>query len=306
MPKKIDLTGQVFGFLTVLKESEKKEKEKEIYWECQCQCGKITRVRGSLLRKGKVKSCGCLNAKAISEKRTINLVGQQFNRLTVIERVENRNKIVYWKCKCSCGNIVEVSSWNLRSGHTQSCGCLQKENTSKESVIDIAGKRFGNLLVLRQGESKNGKAYWICQCDCGKIKEIAGIYLRNGNVKSCGCLISSGEKYIEETLNKLEIKYEKQKFYKGLIGVGGGLLRFDFYLPDYNLLIEYQGKQHYTQYYRFGGEEEYNKRIEHDRRKREYCKENNIDLLEIPYWKYNQIEEIFNKIKQEENNENSN
>ena len=64
------------------------------------------------------------------------MVGNKFGRLTVIERAEDRftcsgYKIICWKCKCECQNITIVEGKKLKSGHTRSCGCLQKENTSK-------------------------------------------------------------------------------------------------------------------------------------------------------------------------------
>ena len=59
----------------------------------------------------------------------IDLTGQKFNRLTVLERVENdKNGCVRWLCRCDCGNEVAVSASNLKNGHTQSCGCLNHEN----------------------------------------------------------------------------------------------------------------------------------------------------------------------------------
>lgn len=63
--------------------------------------------------------------------KRIDLAGQRFGRLTAIEFTGTRKKQSYWRCRCDCGAICIVSSGHLRSGHTQSCGCIQKENTSK-------------------------------------------------------------------------------------------------------------------------------------------------------------------------------
>jgi len=99
-----------------------------------------------------------------------------------------------------------------------------------------------------------------------------------------------------------ENKYNKnyyipQKTFEGLLGLGNGLLSYDFYLPKYNLLIEYQGEQH--ERYIEGFHESYDdflKQVEHDRRKCEYTYNNNINFLEIWYWDYNKIEEILERI----------
>lgn len=60
MSKLIDLTGQKFGKLTVIKRAENNAKHGEIQWICKCDCGNIVTVIGKLLRNGEVKSCGCL------------------------------------------------------------------------------------------------------------------------------------------------------------------------------------------------------------------------------------------------------
>ena len=83
--------------------------------------------------------------------------------------------------------------------------------------------------------------------------------------------------------------------YDDLFGVNGGKLSYDFYLPKYNLLIEGQGKQHLEPIKHFGGERTFQIQQEHDRRKREYAKQNNINLLEIWFWDLDNIKEILDK-----------
>lgn len=73
------------------------------------------------------------------------------------------------------------------------------------------------------------------------------------------------------------------------MGINNGLLSYDFYLPKYNLLIEYQAEQHDHQCGIFGS---FERQQEHDRRKRKYAEEFNISLLEIWYYNFDKIEEI--------------
>lgn len=54
-------------------------------------------------------------------------------------------------------------------------------------AIDLTGKKFGRLTVVRRVESKSSKARWLCRCDCGVDKEVCGCMLRSGNTRSCGC-----------------------------------------------------------------------------------------------------------------------
>ena len=77
--------------------------------------------------------------------------------------------------------------------------------------------------------------------------------------------------------------------------INNGKLSYDFYLPQYNLLVEVQGEQHERPIRQFGGEEQFQKQIEHDKRKREYAKSHGYKLLEIWYYDYNNIEEILNR-----------
>lgn len=60
----------------------------------------------------------------------IDITGQRFGRLVVVERAANRGKRLYWHCRCDCGNEKEVRGSDLRNGHTQSCGCLHKETVT--------------------------------------------------------------------------------------------------------------------------------------------------------------------------------
>lgn len=110
------------------------------------------------------------------------------------------------------------------------------------------------------------------------------------------CSSSKGEKEIDSWLRLNAITFIPQKEFDGLLGLGGGLLSYDFYLPEYNLLIEYQGKQHEEFIKGFHmTERNFDKQKEHDKRKKEYARNNNIDLLEIWYWDFDNIEEILNK-----------
>ena len=129
---------------------------------------------------------------------------------------------------------------------------------------------------------------------CGHEWFASPTHLLNG--KGCPrCKQSMGEKIIRHFLEKHNITYTPQYKYDDLFGVNGGLLSFDFYLHNENILIEYQGEQHFHSIKFFGGEAKYLKQIENDNIKREFCKNNNFILLEIEYFNYNNIEDILNK-----------
>ena len=103
---------------------------------------------------------------------------------------------------------------------------------------------------------------------------------------------SSGELKIHNYLFQNEINYEKEKCFEKC--VGERKLPFDFYLPEYNMCIEYQGQQHYHPVEVFKGESGFKLRQKYDKIKKDFCINNGIKLIEIPYWEYENIEKILN------------
>ena len=78
----------------------------------------------------------------------IDLTGQRFGRLTVLKRAETINKRTRWLCRCDCGEEVIVEAYNLKKGHTQSCGCLQREAASKANTTHgMRGSRLYRIWV---------------------------------------------------------------------------------------------------------------------------------------------------------------
>jgi hypothetical protein len=108
------------------------------------------------------------------------------------------------------------------------------------------------------------------------------------------CNQSKGEKRISVYFDYKSIGYTPQKEFEGLVGLKNGNLSYDFYLPQYNLLVEYQGEFHDGTAYQ-QTEKEFKQQQEHDKRKRDYANKNNIKLLEIWYKDFDKIEEILKR-----------
>ena len=137
MGKKIDLTGQRFGYLVVLSEI-KERKNKQIQWLCKCDCGNQLPVLGASLRSGNTKSCGCLNNEVRAKNgrnNKIDLTGKKFGYLTVIkDSGERKGSSVLWLCQCKCGNKVKIKGTSLLHG-VKSCGCLKSKGEQKITEI---------------------------------------------------------------------------------------------------------------------------------------------------------------------------
>lgn len=100
----------------------------------------------------------------------------------------------------------------------------------------------------------------------------------------CGCpqcKTSHGEREVLQWIQQHDIDYVPQKKFDKCRDINP--LPFDFYLPDYNIVIEFDGEQHYRPIDFFGGEEGFQNRIKHDKIKTEFCKLNAIKLIRIPF-----------------------
>ena len=220
--------------------------------------------------------------------KRIDLTGQKFGRLTVLDFYgSDKRRESIWRCQCECGNITNVLSSNLRKGYTKSCGCLQKEKAGKNTPIkDLSNMSFGQLTVLYPTSQRlNGQVVWHCKCTCGKEIDVRSNNLISGNTFSCGCLKQShGEYLIEQLLQKNNMQYEKEKTFSSCIfNDTKQLARFDFYVNN-QYIIEFDGEQHfnYTQT-GWNTKEQFIKTKEHDNYKNQWCKENNIPIIRIPY-----------------------
>ena len=280
MPFK-DRTNIKYGKLTALEYLGKS------MWKCSCECGNEKIVYGGHLESGHTKSCGC-----IRPPRT-KLYGKTFGRLTVLDWEGNGK----WRCRCECGNEILVKTDNLNSGNTKSCGCLQKEKTSKANFISLVGEKYGKLTVIERVENNRyDQICYKCKCECGGEVIVSGSNLKKGNTNSCGCLKSKGEMIINNWLQKNNIDFRSQYSFKDCILSTGRRPFFDFVLFKNDkpyLIIEYNGKQHYEITGGWNTEENLKNTQRRDKEKMQWCEENHYPVLVI---KYNEnIEEVLEK-----------
>ena len=259
--KKVDLTGQRFGKLTVLETLYDYNGYKRATYKCVCDCGNIAYVKSAEIYKRKTCGCNYIDARK-------DYSGQKFGKLTVLEMLYNyKDNQTYCRCQCDCGNELITRANGLVTGNPSSCGCIHSPN--------LIGRKFGRLTVVEELESHTPQRRWLCQCECGGTTEANSYTLNSGHTQSCGCLrsesVSRFEVFISNLLNNNNIYYHREFGFDDCKGVGNKKLRFDFYLPEYNTLIEYDGEQHFKAIEYFGGEEKYNILKENDKIKNLYC-----------------------------------
>lgn len=282
-----DYVGHVFGELTVLEMLYNYKKNGKTYCKCVCSCGNEHIASISNLVTGSVKSCGCKTMDFCWNGRRMDLAGMTFGKLTVIEMLYsygNSNR-THCKCSCECGKETIVDAWNLLHGYTSSCGCGASW-TMHDGIRykDLTGMKFGMLSVIEMTNqrSENGSVIWKCKCDCGNIKYATTNSLCKYHTTSCGCsAYSNMENFIASVLNENHINYIPQARFNDCRNINP--LPFDFYLYDYNILIEYDGLQHSQPVEFFGGENAFLYRQNNDAIKTKYCQDNNINLIRFSH-----------------------
>lgn len=263
-------------------------------------CGKIKEMPLTKINSNHAK-CDCEHRKRLQEtviKRYEYLIGTKINGWTILCIIppdENRHN-TFALCRCECGTVKEVRLSYILNERSKDCGCGRKNTLSNIFTKNLVGQRFGKLVVLEMLDerSSNGKIMYRCKCDCGNEVNVVGNSLVTYHTLSCGCLVSYWNMYIQQLLEKNKIEYESEY----IVYIGENYYRYDFYLPQYNLFIEYDGQQHYKPVRFYGNDEDaeyvYERTKEHDKIKNRYCEENNINLLRIPYWETKNIETIIN------------
>lgn len=212
----------------------------------------------------------------------VDLTGKKFGKLTVLKRSSKKSRNIYYDCQCECGRFRTVVGWRLTNGEITTCKICSNPNYK-----NIANQKFGKLTAIKDTgkRTSNRSVIWECICECGNIIEVDGTSLRTGHTTSCGCInYSIGEKNIENILKESNIKYIKE--YKP---VELKNKRFDFAILDNDnkiiLLIEFDGRQHYdinTKYYS-------EKQHQNDIVKNQWCQNNHIPLIRIPYTERDKI-----------------
>ena len=177
-----DLTGQRFGRLLCLEQTEQR-KDRRAVWRCRCDCGREVLVPTGQLTNGYTKSCGCLGRPPLKDH-----IGKRFGRLTVTAYAGKRSGIHRWECRCDCGGTAIVGQTALQSGHTRSCGCLQDKmrrdnlkliDGTSVTLLEATDKR----LLKSNTSGYNGVYYnrrsgkWAAQITFKKKTYYLGSYL---------------------------------------------------------------------------------------------------------------------------------
>lgn len=257
--------------------------------EIECTCGNVYKIPLHRFKEDdKYKRCiHCRDKK--SKKHSYDYVYKYFlseGYELLSKEYQYANEKV--KVKCPEGHVYDVTFANFQYG--KRCPkCFGSPRFDFDEVVDMF-KNEGYTLLDK--EYKNSRQRLNIICDKGHNTTITLADFRSG----CRCKIcntSKGERFIAKYLNENGVNnFYNEEYFNDLIGIGGRPLRPDFILPDNKVWIEYDGEFHYRKMYDDDGHE---KIKIHDKRKDEYAKKHNWKMIRIPYWEFDNIENILNK-----------
>ncbi len=221
-----DLTGLVFGYLTVVRYIH--TKEKGAYWICQCQCGREVTVKGSNMIRGSTKSCGCW-----TKSNREDVTGRRFGMLLVTETIQAPRTKTLLRCLCDCGKESIKSENKVKMGTTMSCGCVQYEGFSKywnrkhDEKQSYVGQTFNHWTVLEI--IKRDSQTWLCRCSCGVEKRVSQTAILIGTSKSCGCQRPVGDQVYNWNPNLTDEERQERRDFRGYDEWHRGVLKRDNY-----------------------------------------------------------------------------
>jgi hypothetical protein len=199
-----------------------------------------------------------------------------FYDYSLVEYKRSNKKV---KIICPMHGVFETEA----SSHLRGCICLKCSIENSRNTNFIERSKLIHDCYYDYSETKYTTAKFKVKIICpkhGMFEQRAESHLQgSGCIK---CHQSSGEKLVSKYLKCQGINFIPQKTFTNCKGETR-VLPFDFYLCDYNIAIEYQGIQHY-QMIPYWGQKTFDKTKKYDNIKKEYCKKNNIYLIEIPYY----------------------
>lgn len=248
---------------------------------CHNKCGTIFLIKpNSFLNGTRCPNIDCIPKKPYKSQEEVDneIRSLTHNEYQMIEPYKGdgvkvmfrHNKCGYeWKIKPNdiinkhgCPKCAHAIPWT-----TEIFKDFVKEVEGDEYTVMGIYKEMNTLIIMRHNK-------------CGKVYKVKPASFKSGS-RCPQCRASSGELTIMHYLDELGCNYEEQKWFSDCRDKYP--LPFDFYLPDYNLIIEYDGRQHFEPIEFFGGKKSFQIYHKHDLIKNKYCEDNDINLLRIPY-----------------------
>ncbi len=217
------------------------------------------------------------------KKEVFDLVGSEYVFLDSYVNTRTKLRVKHNKC----GNVYEVRPNNFLHGNRcPYCSRRKADSQFKQDVFSLVNNDYTFLDTYVNNHTK----LRVKHSKCGNIYEVRPTDFLDHHARCPYCNMPKTEKIIAKILDTLGIKYEIQKTFDDLRDTQP--LSYDFYIPDQNILIEYQGLQHYQSINLYGGDDKFKLQQKHDQMKADYAKTHHYNLITVPY-----TEDTFSKIK---------
>jgi len=287
---------------------------KKVWWKCNVADDHEWRTTINS-RTGYKSGCPCCVGQKVVKSNCLSTTHPKIAKewhstkngnLTPEMFTHSSHKKIWWQCNKAKDHKWEAYIYNRTGKRLHSCPCCDRKKVVKSNCLSTTHPQLAkqwhpaknNDLTANMVTAGSDKKVWW-QCNKAKDHEWKSrIANRTTHKRNCPyCNESKGEKEIENILKKKRTKFQRQ--YSSASCKNKIRLRFDFIIwhKSKMALIEYQGEQHYTPMM-FGGSGDAKKRFaivkKRDKIKRQWCKKNNIPLLEIPYWDFDKIKSYIN------------
>ena len=245
------------------------------------------RRNGRCPQEGKRKEKGSLKyGKRYNKEEIVEIYMKEGFVVNAEDYKNNKTKM---KCICPKGHNFYTNLNDFQDGH----GCPECGGVRRLTYNEV--KEFVGLHGEELVSDKYINAHSLLQIKCRKNHVYSINYNNFYNGYRCpfcnnNCI---GENIIADFLDKINLDYEKQYTFDNCQHIN--ILKFDFYIKSLNLAIEFDGEQHFKPVDFFGGNEKFYNTIIRDAIKNQYCEDNGINILRIPYWESKNIEEIIKK-----------
>lgn len=292
------------GFTPVTKKEEYTNMHMQVYYICPKHGLQHEDYSGFMKSKTGCNRCGYLIAGKIlskDEDEVKQIVESKNNNILLNPGDYINCGMSNLKIRCgSCGNIFVTSLSSIQNSNGACFKCSVK-NLGRQQALSISEVEArvnsvgGNILLNSREYISNGKSNLKILCGtCGEniFKVSLSNYEYDGKTRCsiCSKRTSQGELIISNFLDNNGISYETEKRFDDCCDKKP--LPFDFYLPDYNMAIEFDGQHHFEPIY---GYERLEITKKHDNIKNDYCCSHGIDILRIPYYDGRKIESILSR-----------
>lgn len=243
------------------------------------------RAENVLRRKYGCKNCIDTPEWALQKQKFIKWLNKhpEFELAEDLNLIHSSQKHI--KCRCTKCNRIQMNKTVYDYYNGKQCYCQTKSVLKPTDIID---KEFQNICIFLEDYKNTDIPILIESKKCHHRFKVRPADILSNPFYCPICNSSTGEKRILFWLEKNNIEYHRQ--YPIINNY-----KIDFYLPKYNLFIEYNGIQHYKPVEYFGGKNKFIQQQKRDQKVKIYCQKNNISLLEISYKQFNDIELILKR-----------